>query len=167
MRRSRRPIARTSVAVMVALGACGGAGGAGPATAGPQATPAPAQGIATTTFATDLDVDLAKFTRTTSGLYILDVIRGTGVVAAEGRKATFRYSAALPDGRIVESQRAPIEAELNADVMRGLREGIIGMRAGGQRRLVIPPNLGYGRVQYKNVPPNSILVFDLELISVR
>jgi FKBP-type peptidyl-prolyl cis-trans isomerase len=166
MRRSRRLLARSSVALVVTLAACGGSGAAGGATASQQ-TAAPAQNIATTSFATDLDVDLAKYTRTTSGLYVLDVIKGTGVVASEGRKATFRYSAALPDGRIVESQRAPIEAELNADVMRGLREGIIGMRAGGQRRLIIPPHLAYGRVQYKNVPPNSILVFDIELISVR
>jgi FKBP-type peptidyl-prolyl cis-trans isomerase FkpA len=167
MRRSRRRLARSSVALVVTLAACGGSGAAVGATAGQQTAAAPAQTIATATFATDLDVDVAKFTRTTSGLYILDVIKGTGVVASEGRKATFRYSAALPDGRIVESQRAPIEVELNADVMRGLREGIIGMRAGGQRRLIIPPSLGYGRVQYKNVPPSSILVFDVELISMR
>jgi FKBP-type peptidyl-prolyl cis-trans isomerase len=123
--------------------------------------------IETTTFAPDLAIDLTQFTRLNSGMYIDDVIAGKGVVAAEGRKATFRYAAYLPDGTVVESQRQPIEAEMNDGMVKGLRFGMAGMHAGGQRRLIVPPSLGYGRTQYGKVPPNSILVFDVELIAVR
>jgi peptidylprolyl isomerase len=136
----------------------------------PKAAPAAGASPATieaTTFAPDLAIDLKQFTRLNSGLYVDDVVEGKGVVAAEGRKATFRYAAYLPDGTVVESQRQPIEAEMNDDMVKGLRFGMAGMHAGGQRRLIVPPSLGYGRAQYGKVPPNSILVFDVELIAVR
>ena len=61
----------------------------------------------------------------------------------------------------------PIEAEMNEGMIKGLRFGIAGMHAGGQRRLVDPPTLAYGRSQYGRVPPNSTLVFDVQLVSVR
>lgn len=142
------------------------------ACSGGQSSPAsraatPAQNIATTAFAPDLAIDLRSFTKTMSGLYFLEVMRGGGVVAAEHRKVMFRYVAYLPDGQLVESQRQPVEVDLGPGMIRGLREGLTGMRAGGQRRLIIPPSLGYGRSQYKDVPPNSILVFEVELLSVR
>ena len=123
--------------------------------------------IDSTTFATALAIDLRQFTKTTSGMYFTDVVRGTGVVAADGRKVTFRYAAFLPDGTPVEVQREPIEAQLGEGMIRGLRQGLTGMRAGGARRLVVPPSLAYGRNRYGKVPPNSVLVFDLELLSVR
>lgn len=128
---------------------------------------APVASIEATVFAPDLAVDLKQFTRLSSGMYTYDAVRGTGIVAAEGRKVTFRYSAFLPDGSLVETQQQPIEAELGEGMIRGLRFGFAGMRAGGKRRLVVPPSLAYGRSRYGRVPPNSILVFDLELISVR
>lgn len=142
------------------LAACGGAGSAS------TSTPAPAS-FDSTRFAPDLAVDLEAFTRLPSGMYIFDAVKGNGVVAAEGRKITFRYSAFLPDGSLVESQRQPIEAEMNEGMIKGLRFGIAGMRAGGTRRLVVPPSLAYGRSQVGKVPPNSTLVFDVELVSVR
>lgn len=146
--------------VVMALAACGGSGSA------PAAGPAPVA-FDSTKFAPDLAVDLQSFTRLPSGMYIFDTKKGTGVVAAEGRRATFRYSAFLPDGSLVESQQQPIEAELNEGMIKGLRFGMAGMRAGGQRRLVVPPSLAYGRSQVGRVPPNSTLVFDIELLSVR
>jgi FKBP-type peptidyl-prolyl cis-trans isomerase len=142
------------------LAACGGSNSA------PSTTPAPVP-FDSTKFAPDLAVDLAAFTKLPSGMYIFDAVKGTGVVAAEGRKVTFRYSAYLPDGTLVETQRQPIEAEMNEGMIKGLRFGFAGMRAGGQRRLVVPPSLAYGRSQVGKVPPNSPLVFDVELISVR
>ena len=136
------------------------------ATGATGATASPAV-LDTTTFAPDLAVDLKAFTRLPSGMYVFDAVKGNGVVASEGRKVTFRYSAFLPNGSLVDSQRQPIEAELGEAMIKGLRYGITGMRAGGQRRLVVPPSLAYGRSQYGRVPPNSTLVFDVELISVR
>ena len=123
--------------------------------------------IDSTTFSSDLAIDLRQFTKHNAGVYTHDVIRGNGTVAAEGRKVTFRYAAFLPDGTPVETQRTPVEAEIGEGMIRGLRFGISGMRAGGQRRLIVPPALAYGRAQYGKVPPNSTLVFDVELISVR
>ena len=148
-----------SVLVM-ALAACGGSGSAPATSAAPVA-------FDSTKFAPDLAVDLQSFTRLPSGMYIFDAVKGNGTVAAEGRKVTFRYQAFLPDGSLVEAQRAPIEAEMNEGMIKGLRFGIAGMRAGGQRRLVVPPSLAYGRSQVGKVPPNSTLVFDIELVSVR
>lgn len=146
--------------LIATLAACGGSAAA------PGSTPSPTA-LDTTTFAPDLAVDLEAFTRLPSGMYIFDAVKGNGVVAAEGRKVTFRYSAYLPNGSLVESQRQPIEAEMNEGMIRGLRFGIAGMRAGGTRRLVVPPALAYGRSQVGSVPPNSTLVFDIELVSVR
>ena len=146
--------------VVMTLAACGGSGSA------PASTPAPVA-FDSTKFAPDLAVDLRSFTRLPSGMYIFDTRKGTGLVAAEGRKATFRYSAYLPDGSLVETQQQPIEAEMNDGMIKGLRFGMAGMRAGGQRRLVVPPSLAYGRSHVGRVPPNSTLVFDIDLVSVR
>jgi len=146
--------------VVLTLAACGGSGSA------PATKPSPVP-FDFTRFAPDLAVDLASFTRLPSGMYIFDAVKGNGVVAADGRKVTFRYQAFLPDGSLVEASSAPIEAEMNDGMIKGLRFGIAGMRAGGQRRLVVPPSLAYGRSQVGKVPPNSTLVFDVQLVSVR
>ena len=145
--------------LLATLAACGGAGSSA-------ASPAPVS-FDSTRFAPDLAVDLKSFTRLPSGMYIFDAVKGNGVVASEGRKVTFRYSVFLPDGSLVETQRQPIEAEMSEGMIKGLRFGIAGMRAGGTRRLVVPASLAYGRSQVGKVPPNSTLVFDVELVSVR
>jgi FKBP-type peptidyl-prolyl cis-trans isomerase FkpA len=154
-----------SVLVM-ALAACGGSSAAPATMPAPGAADRPVS-LDSTTFAPDLAVDLKAFTRLPSGMYIFDAVKGNGVVAAEGRRITFRYSAFLADGSLVESQRQPIEADMNEGMIKGLRFGIAGMRAGGQRRLVVPSSLAYGRSQVGKVPPNSTLVFDIELVGVR
>jgi FKBP-type peptidyl-prolyl cis-trans isomerase FkpA len=146
----------------LALAACGG----GAAPTGTSATPAQPS-IETTTFDAKLDVDLAKYTKSRSGLYWSDLITGTGAVAAVGRKVTMRYVVSLPDAKVVEVQREPVEAEIGSSMIRGMREGLQGMRAGGVRRLIIPPALGYGRRAYGNIPANAILVFEVEAVAVR
>ena len=52
------------------------------------------------------------------------------------------------------------------EVVKGLEEGLLGMRVGGRRRLLIPPELGYGNKKIQGIPPNSILYFEIELIKV-
>jgi FKBP-type peptidyl-prolyl cis-trans isomerase len=146
--------------VVLTLAACGGSGSGGGTT--PKPVP-----LDSTVFAPDLAVDLKAFTRLPSGMYIFDAVKGSGIVAAEGRKVTFKYQAFLPDGTLVEAQATPIEAEMNEGMIKGLRFGIAGMHAGGQRRLVVPSTMAYGRSQYGRVPPNSTLVFDVQLVSVR
>jgi FKBP-type peptidyl-prolyl cis-trans isomerase len=156
---ARRAGMAGAAALLLAAAACASAGGPAPA-----ASPGL---VDTTSFAPDLAVDLKQFTRATSGMYYFDAVKGTGTVAAEGRKATIRYSAYLPSGALVDAQRQPVEVDIDETMVKGLRYGLVGMRAGGQRRLVLPPSLGYGRSQYGKIPPNSILLFDLELIAVR
>jgi FKBP-type peptidyl-prolyl cis-trans isomerase FkpA len=144
------------------LAACG-RGAAAPGTSAMPAEPT----VETTTFDAKLDVDLAKYTRSRSGLYWSDLITGTGTAAAVGRKVSMRYVVSLPDAKVVEVQRDPIEAEIGSSMIRGMREGLQGMRAGGVRRLIVPPALGYGRRAYGNIPPNAVLVFEVEVVAVR
>jgi FKBP-type peptidyl-prolyl cis-trans isomerase len=142
------------------LAACGGQGK-------PEVAPEPAPAIESTTFGPSLEIDLAKFTKHRSGLYYLDENVGDGPVAAVGRTVRLRYVVALPNGTVVESQTAPVEFELGQGVIRGFNEGIPGMKPGGVRKIIVPPGLAYGRTAHNNIPPNSILVFDVQLIGVR
>jgi peptidylprolyl isomerase len=52
------------------------------------------------------------------------------------------------------------------DVIRGWEEGLVGMRVGGRRQLIIPSRLGYGATGSGTIPPNSILVFTIDLVSI-
>ena len=57
---------------------------------------------------------------------------------------------------------------LNAGrAIKGFDEGIVGMRVGGRRRLVIPPELGYGSYRTGNIPPDAVLIFDLRVVSAK
>jgi FKBP-type peptidyl-prolyl cis-trans isomerase FkpA len=127
------------------------------------ANPDPAQN----TYATPLGVALSAFTKTPSGLYYRDVKEGTGAVAAPGQTVRVEYTGYLPNGNRFDTSvgAAPIEFPLGQGaVIRGWDEGIAGMKVGGQRKLVIPAELGYGSVgSPPDIPPNSVLVFDVEL----
>ena len=105
-----------------------------------------------------------------------DLRVGTGIEATAGRRITVNYtgwlySTSAPDnkGQQFDSSvgRAPFEFPLGAgQVIRGWDQGVVGMRVGGQRRLVIPPALGYGAAGSGPIPPNATLIFDIELLSV-
>ena len=142
------------------LTSCAGSSAAG-------SIPPPRSVIDTMTFAPSLAVDLSSFTRTKAGAYYRDVVRGSGDVAALNRTLTLKYAVALPNGTPVEAQTTPADILFDHSVIRGWREGIPGMRAGGRRLIIVPPELGYGRVRYGSVPPGSTLVFDIELLKVR
>jgi FKBP-type peptidyl-prolyl cis-trans isomerase FkpA len=107
-----------------------------------------------------------------------DLRVGTGSEAASGRTLTVNYSGWLYDPAQPESkgQRfdtsiggAPFSFQLGAGrVIRGWDQGLVGMRVGGQRRLVIPPDLAYGsQGRPPAIPPNATLVFDVELLDVQ
>jgi peptidylprolyl isomerase len=109
---------------------------------------------------------------TSSGLKYKDVVVGTGAEAVKGKMVSVHYTGTLQDGKKFDAsyeRGAPIEFMLGvAQVIRGWDEGITGMKVGGKRKLIIPPGLAYGEVGIPDlIPPNSTLVFDVELVNVR
>lgn len=124
------------------------------------------------TFAPALNVDLAAMTRTSSGLYVQDVEVGTGEPARRNRTVFVHYMGWLTDGRMFDTSRRrdrPIDFVLGREqVIDGWDEGIEGMRVGGIRRLVVPPQLGYGgRGVEGSIPRHATLVFEIQLMDVR
>jgi len=122
-------------------------------------------------FAPELNVDLNAMTRTSSGLYLQDLVVGTGDEAVAGVTATVHYEGWLPNGTKFASSRdenEPLTFQLGAAlVIAGWDEGVAGMRVGGIRKLVIPPGLAYGSVgRQPTIPANATLVFDIELLDV-
>ena len=147
---------------LVATAACGGSD------SGPTAPP---PDIATTTFAPSLQVDLSAMTRDPSGLYRQDLVAGTGVTAQPGQRVTVHYTGWLANGTKFDSsvdRGTPFSFRLTTGaVITGWDLGIVGMKVGGKRRLIIPPSLGYGSGGFPpSIPGNAILVFDVELLGV-
>lgn len=100
---------------------------------------------------------------------ITDVVVGTGKEAALGSRITVHYTGWLMDGTQFDSSRKtndPFVFSLGArEVIRGWDIGVQGMRVGGKRELIIPPELGYGKNGYPGaIPPNSTLKFEVELL---
>jgi peptidylprolyl isomerase len=138
------------------------------------ATPAPGAAAGLTVaqeYAPALGVDLSQMTRSESGLCYQDLQEGTGEVAAAGDNVQVHYTGWLPDGTKFDSsvdRGSPYALRIGmADVIRGWDEGIVGLKEGAKRRLVIPPDLAYGAGGMPPViPPNATLVFDVELVDV-
>ncbi len=117
-------------------------------------------------------MDLDNLTTTPSGLRYRDDQPGTGTEAPRGKLVSVHYTGWLLDGRKFDSSRdrgEPFEFVVGAgQVIRGWDEGVQGMKTGGKRTLVIPPELGYGARSVGGViPANSTLVFEVELLGVR
>jgi peptidylprolyl isomerase len=103
-------------------------------------------------------------------LQITDLVEGTGATVPAGATITAHYTGALcNDGTIFQSSHdfgKPVTFGLD-QVIAGWTKGVPGMKVGGTRRLVIPAELAYGSVRAAaNIPPNSDLVFDIELVSL-
>ena len=123
------------------------------------------------TFAPALEVDLDAMEETPSGLFYRDVTVGVGEEAGRGDRVRLHYIGSFTDGTIFERSTdlgPPIEFRLGArEVIRGWDEGIRGMREGGLRQLVIPPQLGYGSGNRESgIPAGATLVFQIQLIGV-
>lgn len=119
-------------------------------------------------FSSGLGVNLAEMTRTPTGLYWKDLVVGTGAEAVSGSTVAVDYTGWLPDARQFDSSKnagQPYRFVLGQGrVIPGWDQGVAGMRVGGRRLLVIPPELGYGASGAGGViPPNATLVFDLQL----
>ena len=104
-----------------------------------------------------------------SGLKIWDVTEGKGDAVKDGATVKVHYTGWLTNGTVFDSSRKRDEAisfGLN-QVIKGWTEGVQGMKVGGTRRLWIPAELGYGAADKGDIPPNSTLVFDIELLEVK
>jgi FKBP-type peptidyl-prolyl cis-trans isomerase FkpA len=102
-----------------------------------------------------------------------DVIVGTGATATPGRSITVSYTGWLYDPTRTESKGTQFDSSTFyqfqlgvGGVIRGWDQGIVGLRAGGMRRLTIPPDLAYGSSGRGTIPPNATLVFDIMLLAV-
>lgn len=118
----------------------------------------------------DLQVDVTEMIHRASGLLYQDLVTGSGPPLANGRTAVVRYSVWLHNGVLIESNRdlEPFAFRVGAgDVIEGWDEGLVGMQAGGKRKLVVPYKLGYGETGSGDVPPYATLVFDIELLEIR
>jgi len=107
---------------------------------------------------------------TTSGLRITDLAVGSGAEAKAGQKVSVNYRGTLENGKEFDSSygRGPFSFPLGGGrVIQGWDEGVAGMKVGGKRKLVIPPDLGYGsRGAGGVIPPNATLIFEVELLGV-
>ena len=97
-------------------------------------------------------------------LQIIDIIPGTGAEVPAGATITAHYTGALCKNSIIfQSVTFGLD-----QVIRGWTEGVPGMKVGGMRRLIIPSDMAYGSVRAAaNIPPNSDLVFDIELMDIK
>ncbi len=133
---------KRAVLAVLALGlaACGGGGGDSPTTPSP----------------VTLDV--------------VDVVVGSGATAVSGDTLTVHYVGTFTSGTVFDSSRTnnqPFTFRLGAgQVIQGWDVGVPGMKVGGRRKLTIPPELAYGNRQVGSIPPNSTLVFEIELLSI-
>jgi peptidylprolyl isomerase len=118
-------------------------------------------------FASSLNVDLAQMNRTGSGPYWQDLTIGEGDTAKVGDPVRVHLTGWLPDGTEVQTTRGeePIPFKLGyGQVIRGFDEGIVGMRIGGIRKLVIPPELAFGRLGLaaEGIPPLTTMIYEVE-----
>ena len=106
-----------------------------------------------------------------------DVRVGTGVEAASTSTVTVNYTGWFYDASKTDKKglqfdttygRSPFIVQLGVGgIIEGWEQGVPGMRVGGQRRLVIPPSMGYGPNRVGMIPPNATLVFDIDLLEVK
>ena len=116
-------------------------------------------------------LDAPDTTLTASGLSITELEVGDGAVAGPGQTVVVNYRGTLENGKEFDSSygRGPFSFPLGAGrVIKVWDEGVAGMKVGGKRRLVIPPDLAYGtRGAGGVIPPNATLIFEVELLDVR
>jgi len=134
----------------------------------PQGTP-----IDCATLATDLTGAEPTLTTTASGLKMRDQTVGTGPAAAFGTTVRIHYSGCLTTGAKFDENndadpRGPLQFVVgDTTIIAGFNEGIIGQKVGGRRQLVIPPALAYKDKANGPIPPNSTLIFTIDLVAVQ
>jgi FKBP-type peptidyl-prolyl cis-trans isomerase FkpA len=107
----------------------------------------------------------------------VDLTVGTGTAAATGNVLTVNYTGWIYDPSKVDKKGLQFDTSIGktaftftlggGSVIKGWDQGIVGMKVGGIRRLVVPPSLAYGSTRNSSIPPNATLVFDIELEDVQ
>lgn len=115
--------------------------------------------------------EAGKEVTTPSGLKYVDLMVGTGDEAKSGMTVSVHYTGWLENNTKFDSSRdrgTPFSFTLGAgQVIKGWDEGVVGMKIGGKRKLIIPQELGYGAQGAGGViPPNATLIFEVELVKV-
>lgn len=109
---------------------------------------------------------------TTKDLKVTDIKLGEGQAVKAGDTVVMHYKGLLEDGTEFDSsykRNEPFETTIGiGSVIKGWDQGIPGMKVGGKRKLVIPPDLGYGlNGAPPNIPPNATLTFEVELLEIK
>ncbi|MCI0671409.1 MAG: FKBP-type peptidyl-prolyl cis-trans isomerase [Myxococcaceae bacterium] len=123
------------------------------------------------TYASELGVDLSAMEKRDGGVYVQDLVVGTGPEVHSGTRVTVHYTGWLTDGWQFDSSlaegRSPYSFLLGlGNVIDGWDVGVEGMRVGGKRKLVIPSEMAYGSDGYASIPGNAVLVFDVEVLFI-
>ena len=150
--------AALAVASLLTLAACGGSSSSASPSAVPTPSPAPSPTPAPAPAPAFSTVDLRE---------------GTGATAFAGRNVIVTYTGWLYDPTKTDSKGTQFDSgafafTVGSGVISGFSQGVIGMQVGGLRRVVIPPNLGYGAAgSPPAIPGNSTLIFEIELLSLQ
>jgi FKBP-type peptidyl-prolyl cis-trans isomerase len=124
----------------------------------------------------DKDKPAEKEIKLPSGLKYVELKEGDGAEAKKGNEVVVHYTGWLyNDGKIGKKfdssvdRKEPFEFKLGAEmVIKGWDEGVAGMKVGGKRKLIIPPELAYGkRGAGKDIPPDATLLFEVELLKIK
>lgn len=104
-----------------------------------------------------------------SATTITDLTVGSGAIASTGSQVTVLYVGKLDDGTVFERSPTPFIFQLgHGMVINGWETGLVGMRVGGKRKLIIPPQDAYGaRGAPPKIPPNATLTFEIELLAAK
>ena len=116
-------------------------------------------------------LNMNDFTATTSGLKIKDEVVGSGTEVQAGDTVTVNYLGTLENGVKFDSsydRNTPFSTQIGVgNVIKGWDEGIVGMKVGGKRILVIPSDLAYGDQGQGPIPPKATLIFQVELLGIK
>ncbi len=113
----------------------------------------------------------SNMVKTASGLQYIDIEEGTGMSPAKGQTCVVHYHGTLLDGTVFDSSKErgqPFEFQIGEGrVIKGWDEGVMSMKVGGKRKLIVPADLAYGPRQMGKIPANSTLVFEVELLDIK
>jgi len=117
------------------------------------------------------DTNMQKETFDPAKLTIQDLLKGTGAEAMQGNTVTVHYTGTFLNGEKFDSsldRNRPFSFKIGGgQVIAGWEQGLVGMKVGGKRKLVIPPNLAYGAQGVPGaIPSNATLIFEIELLNV-